>query len=78
MPFGRGFDSRRLHHFPDADIESEGQAISVNQRLIELARQIQEWPWNDSGSDKTWVLEAMRQSQLFAQEVREAQRVETR
>ncbi len=50
----------------------------MDQRLIELARRIQKQPWNESGSDKTWVLEAMRQSQLFAQEVREAKRAETR
>ena len=50
----------------------------MNDRLIELARRIQGRPWNASGSDKTWVLEAMWQHQLFQGEVREAKRVETR
>ena len=48
----------------------------MTDRLIELARAIQGRPWNASGSDKTWVLNALRQSQLFQKEVREARRAE--
>jgi hypothetical protein len=46
--------------------------------LIELARRIQARPWNASGSDKTWLVDAMRQYQLFAREVREARRADAR
>ena len=47
----------------------------MNDRRIELARRIQGRPWNASGSDETWVLEAMWQHPLFQGEVREAKRV---
>ena len=50
----------------------------MTDRLIELARRIQARPWNAAGSDKTWVIEALRQHQLFLREVREARRVQTR
>ena len=45
---------------------------------IEIARRIQEKPWNRPGTDKTWVLNALSQHRLFAQEVRNARRVAAR
>ena len=48
----------------------------MSDRLIELARRIQARPWNERGSEKTWVLDALRQHQLFLREVREARRAE--
>ena len=44
----------------------------------EIARRIQEKPWNRPGTDKTWVLNALSQHRLFAQEVRNARRVAAR
>ena len=37
----------------------------MSERLIALARRIQARPWNASGSDKTWVLEALSDEQLL-------------
>ena len=48
---------------------------SLTEKLANLARHIQRQPWNACGEDKTWVLEALHQYQLFQQEIREAQRV---
>lgn len=48
----------------------------MNDRLLELARRIQGRPWNASGSDKTWVLDALREMQRFQRELRRAERVD--
>ncbi len=45
---------------------------------IELARRLQQQPWNRPGTDKTWVLQALRQHRLFSKEVRSAERVPAR
>ena len=50
----------------------------MTARLIELARRIQGRPWNRPGTDKSWVLRAMREQQVFQREVREAQGAGTR
>ena len=47
----------------------------MSETLIEFARRLQQQPWNRSGTDKTWVLQALRQHQLFSKEVRSAERV---
>ena len=44
-------------------------------RLIELARRLERQPWNAPGTDKTWVLLALWQHQLFSREVGGAERV---
>jgi len=44
------------------------------ERLIEIARCIQEQPWNRPGVDKTWVLRAMWEHRKFQTEVRGAGR----
>jgi hypothetical protein len=49
----------------------------MTDRLIDLARRIQGRPWNLPGTDKSWVLEAMWQQQLFQREVEQARRVGT-
>lgn len=46
----------------------------MRDSLIQLARRIQERPWNRPGTDKTWVVQAMWQQRRFAQEVRRATR----
>jgi hypothetical protein len=50
----------------------------MTDRLIELARRIQQRPWNRPGTDKSWVLHAMWQHQVFQREVRKAQGARTR
>jgi hypothetical protein len=50
----------------------------MKDRLLEIARKIQQRPWNQPGTDKSWVLQAMWERQLFEREVREAQVVESR
>jgi hypothetical protein len=50
----------------------------MSERLLEIARRIQARPWNTSGSDKTWVLDALREYQRFQDEVRRAERVDPR
>jgi hypothetical protein len=50
----------------------------MTARLVELARRIQGRAWNLPGTDKTWVLRAMREQQLFRREVSKAQVVGTR
>jgi hypothetical protein len=45
----------------------------MTERLIELARRIQGRPWNRAGTDKSWVLRAMWEQQIFQREVRKAQ-----
>ncbi|MBW2243391.1 MAG: hypothetical protein JRH01_15510 [Deltaproteobacteria bacterium] len=50
----------------------------MTKRLVELAMRIQRRPWNRPGTDKSWVLRAMHESQAFKREVREAQGVGTR
>jgi hypothetical protein len=48
---------------------------SVREQLVQLARRLQERPWNRPGTDKTWGLQAMWQQRLFIREVRQATRV---
>ena len=50
----------------------------MTDRLFELARRIQQRPWNANGTDKTWVLNAMHENLRFRREVGEAKRVESR
>lgn len=50
----------------------------MSSALIEFARRLQGQPWNQPGSDKTWVLQALWQHQRFSKEVRSAERVATR
>jgi hypothetical protein len=46
----------------------------VRERLVQLARRLQDRSWNRPGTDKTWVLQAMWQQRLFMREVRQATR----
>jgi hypothetical protein len=46
----------------------------MSERLTELALRIERQPWNAPGTDKTWVLEALWQHQLFVKEVAGAAR----
>jgi len=46
----------------------------MRDHLLQLARRIQERPWNRSGTDKTWVVQAMWQQRRFAREMRQATR----
>jgi hypothetical protein len=48
------------------------------ERWREIARKIQDAPWNRPGTDKTWVLHAMRAHRVFEREVRRARRVASR
>lgn len=41
----------------------------MRERLIQLARRLQERSWNRPDTDKTWVLQAMWQQRLFMREV---------
>jgi hypothetical protein len=50
----------------------------MSGKLIELARRLERQPWNRPGTDKTWVLQALWQHQLFSKEVRGAERVAAR
>jgi hypothetical protein len=50
----------------------------MSERLIELARRIQQKPWNEPGTDKTWVLHALWQHRLFSKEIGGAERVAAR
>lgn len=66
--------SRPDHGRPDANRLAES---GLDPKLVAIARQIEGQPWNREGSDKTWVLEALRQHQLFQAEVRAARRAES-
>jgi hypothetical protein len=44
----------------------------MTKRLVELARRIQECPWNRPGTDKSWVLRAMWEHQVLQRELRKA------
>lgn len=48
----------------------------MSDRLAELARRIQDRPWNRPGTDKTWVLLAMWDHLRFREEVRAARRAD--
>ncbi len=50
----------------------------MKDRLLEIARQIQERPWNRPGTDKSWVLQAMWEQQRFQREIRKGQVVGSR
>jgi hypothetical protein len=45
----------------------------MTQRLVEIARRMQARPWNRPGSDKTWVLRALWEQQVFRREIEKAQ-----
>jgi hypothetical protein len=47
----------------------------MSDRLIELARRIEQQPWNQPGTDKTWVLQVLWHHRLFSREVGRAERV---
>jgi hypothetical protein len=47
-------------------------SVAVRERLIQLARRLQERSWNRPDTDKTWVLQAMWQQRLFMREVQRA------
>jgi hypothetical protein len=42
------------------------------ESLAEIAKRIEAQPWNRSGTDKTWVLNAMSTMIRFREEVRQA------
>lgn len=46
----------------------------MSDRLTELARRIQQQPWNRPGSDKTWVLQSLSEYREFQNELRQAER----
>jgi hypothetical protein len=50
----------------------------MSEKLIEFAQRLERKPWNQPGTDKTWVLQALWQHQLFSKEVRSAERVAAR
>ena len=50
----------------------------MSERLIAFARWLQQQSWNRPGTDKTWILQALWQHQIFSQEVRNAERVADR
>jgi hypothetical protein len=50
----------------------------MSEKLTELAHRLERKPWNQPGADKTWVLQALWQHQLFSKEVRSAERVAAR
>ena len=47
----------------------------MSESWIEIARRLQQRPWNRSGTDKTWVLRAMWEHQQFQAEIGRAERV---
>jgi hypothetical protein len=50
----------------------------MSESLADLAKRIAARPWNRSGTDKTWVLNAMTTHLQFMEEVRKAKRVRRR
>jgi hypothetical protein len=50
----------------------------MSEKLIEFAQRLERKPWYQPGTDKTWVLQALWQHQLFSKEVRSAERVAAR
>ena len=50
----------------------------MTDRLLELARKIQQRPWNQPGTDKSWVLRAMWEQQRFQREIRKGRVDRTR
>ena len=50
----------------------------MSESLEAIAKLIEAKPWNRSGSDKTWVLNAMSTHLQFRKEVRKAKRVRRR
>jgi len=48
------------------------------ERLIEIAKLIESEPWNQPGTDKTWVLNAMSTQLRFQNEICQSKRVRTR
>ena len=47
-------------------------------RIKEIARQIESRPWNQPGTDKTWLLQVMWDHRVFRREVAKARRVAPR
>jgi hypothetical protein len=75
--FSGGADTRAA--LPISHLQRRWLSSAVMaETWIELARSIQAKPWNRPGTDKTWVLNALSQHRLFAQEVRNARRVAAR
>ena len=50
----------------------------MSEKLVQLARRLEQQPWNRPGADKTWVLLALAEHQRFAREVASAERVAAR
>ena len=50
----------------------------MSDALIDYARRLEQQPWNEPGTDKTWVLQALWQHRLFSSEVLRAERVAAR
>ncbi|MEX2208212.1 MAG: hypothetical protein WEF50_18470 [Myxococcota bacterium] len=46
--------------------------------LARLAERIERRPWNQPGSDKTWVLSALSEHQKWVRATKRARRVRTR
>jgi len=42
----------------------------MTDRLLEIAHKIQQRPWSQPGTDKSWVLRAMWERQRFQREIR--------
>jgi len=53
-------------------------SLAVSQSLSEIAKRIEAKPWNGSGVDKTWVMNAMSTYLKFRDEVHKAKRVRSR
>jgi hypothetical protein len=58
--------------------EAISRGLAMSGSLSEIAKRIEGQPWNRSGTDKTWVLNAMSAQRRFQQEVRQAKRVPAR
>ena len=50
----------------------------THEALREIARWLEERPWNRPGSDKSWVLSSMWESLVFHAQVRRSERVRDR
>ena len=66
---------RRVEY--DSIVRKEGSFV-MSESLEEIAKRIEARPWNRSGTDKTWVLNAMSTHLQFREEVRKATRVRDR
>ena len=50
----------------------------MSEKLLQLARRLEQQPWNQPGADKTWVLQALSEHRRFTREVASAERVAAR